>query len=74
MNIKTNGLMDKVYVTVERKDGVDFQKVKIKLEKHLYEAIMMKITVTAVPAGTALVPEGKSIRYKDLRNKPESFR
>ncbi|MHA1792281.1 MAG: phenylacetate--CoA ligase family protein [Promethearchaeota archaeon] len=74
MLIKTEGVMDKVYVTVEGKDGSDFNKVKGSLEKMLYEATMMKIPVSVVPAGTLPVPEGKAKRYKDLRDKPDSFR
>lgn len=74
MLIKTEGVMDKVYVTVEGKDGSNFQEIKQKLEKLLYEATMMKVPVTVVPAGTLPVPEGKAIRYKDLRDKPDDFR
>nr|MDO8111822.1 phenylacetate--CoA ligase [Candidatus Sigynarchaeota archaeon] len=74
MIIKTEGVMDHVYVTVEGKSGTDFAKIKNNLEKMLYEASMMKIPVTVVPAGTLLVPEGKAKRYKDMREKPDDFR
>ncbi|MHA1371494.1 MAG: phenylacetate--CoA ligase family protein [Promethearchaeota archaeon] len=74
MLIKTEGVMDKVYVTVEGKDGSDFDKIQKTLEKLLYEATMMKIPVHVVPAGTLPVTEGKAKRYKDLRDKPKEFR
>lgn len=74
MLIKTEGVLDHVYVTVEGKSGTDFVKIKNELEKRLYEASMMKIPVTVVPAGTLPVPEGKAKRYKDLRDKPDDFR
>jgi phenylacetate-CoA ligase len=74
MLIKTEGVLDHVYVTVEGKSGADFAKIKNELEKMLYEASMMKIPVTVVPAGTLPVPEGKVKRYKDLRDKPADFR
>ncbi|MEX2726058.1 MAG: phenylacetate--CoA ligase family protein [Candidatus Sigynarchaeum springense] len=74
MLIKTEGVLDHVYVTVEGKSGTDFAKIKADLEKNLYEAAMMKIPVTVVPAGTLPVQEGKAKRYKDLREKPDDFR
>ncbi len=74
MLIKTEGVMDHIYVTVEGKSGTDFNRIKSTLEKMLYEATMMKIPVAVVPAGTLPVPEGKAIRYKDLRDKPKEFR
>ena len=74
MIIKTEGVMDHVYVTVEGKSEADFTKIKNNLEKMLYEASMMKIPVTVVPAGTLPVPEGKAKRYKDMRDKPDDFR
>ena len=74
MIIKTEGVMDKIYVTVEGKSGSNSDIIKKQLEKMLYEATMMKIPVTVVPAGTLPVAEGKAIRYKDLREKPDTFR
>lgn len=74
MLIKTEGVMDKVYVTVEGKNGADTSRIKKMLEKALYEATMMQVPVTVVPAGTLPVQEGKVKRYKDLRDKPETFR
>ncbi|MHA1820410.1 MAG: phenylacetate--CoA ligase family protein [Promethearchaeota archaeon] len=70
----TVGVMDQVSVIVETKPGADVDKALKELDKALYEATMMKIRVEAVPEGTLPRSEGKAVRWKDIRDRPDGFK
>ncbi|GAB4329934.1 MAG: phenylacetate--CoA ligase [Promethearchaeota archaeon] len=71
---QTVGVMDQVTVQVEARPGADKGALKEKLEKALYLATMMKIPVTVFDEGTLPRQEGKAIRVKDTRERPEGFK
>ncbi|MHA1339491.1 MAG: phenylacetate--CoA ligase family protein [Promethearchaeota archaeon] len=70
----TVGVMDQITVNVEIKEGVDAEKAKKELEKALFEATMLRIGVTILPEGTLPRQEGKAIRYKDIRDRPDGYK
>ncbi|MHA1733678.1 MAG: phenylacetate--CoA ligase family protein [Promethearchaeota archaeon] len=71
---QTVGVMDQVSVQVEAKPGASKETLKSELEHALYNATMMKIPVTVFEAGTLPRQEGKAVRVKDLRERPEGFK
>lgn len=70
----TIGIMDEVTVHVETRDGIDKNKAQKELEKSLHDATMMKINVVIFPANTLPRAEGKAVRYKDVRDRPEGYK
>jgi phenylacetate-CoA ligase len=70
----TVGVYDNVTVNVEVKPGVDKEKAKEQLQKNLKEAIMLGINVTVFDPGTLPRQEGKAIRYKDIRDRPDGYK
>lgn len=74
ITFKTVGVMDQVSVQVEARAGANKNALKANLEKALYLATMMKIPVTVFDEGTLPRQEGKAVRVKDLRERPEGFK
>ncbi len=70
----TVGVYDNVTVNVEVKPGIDKEKAKEQLQKNLKEAIMLGINVTVFDPGTLPRQEGKAVRYKDIRDRPDGYK
>ncbi len=70
----TVGVMDQIAANVEVKPGVDVEKAKRELEKNLLEATFLRIDVQTFPPGTLPRQEGKAIRCRDIRDRPEGYK
>ncbi|MGV9171741.1 MAG: phenylacetate--CoA ligase family protein [Promethearchaeia archaeon] len=70
----TVGVMDQITVHVEIKEGVNREKAKKELEKNLLEATMLRISVKLFPPGILPRQEGKAIRVKDIRDRPDGYK
>ncbi len=70
----TVGVYDEVTVNVEVKPGVDKKKAKKELEKNLIEATFLRINVTIFDSGTLPRQEGKAVRHKDIRDRPDGYK
>jgi phenylacetate-CoA ligase len=70
----TVGVYDQVSVNVEIREGVNEAKAKQELEKNLREATFLRIDVSTFPKGTLPRQQGKAIRVKDLRDRPEGYK
>ncbi len=70
----TIGVYDEVTINVEVKPGVDKVKAKAELEKNLLEATMIRINVTVFDPNTLPRQEGKAIRTKDIRDRPDGYK
>jgi phenylacetate-CoA ligase len=70
----TVGVYDNVSVNVEVKEGVNQAKAIKELEKNLREATFLRIDANPFPPGTLPRQEGKAIRVKDLRDRPDGYK
>jgi phenylacetate-CoA ligase len=68
------GVYDQVSVNVEIREDVNEMKAKEELEKNLREATFIRIEVNTFPKGTLPRQEGKAIRVKDLRDRPDGYK
>jgi phenylacetate-CoA ligase len=68
------GAMDQITVHVETKASINKDKAKSELEKRLLEATMLNIQVIIFDEGVLPRQEGKAVRYKDIRNRPDGYK
>ncbi len=70
----TKGVYDQVSVNVEVKEGKNPTKAQKELEKNLREATFLRIDVHTFPPGTLPRQQGKAIRVRDLRDRPNGYK
>ena len=70
----TVGVMDEITVHVEVKPGIDKVKAQKELEKAMHEATFFSPKVVVFDVGTLPLAEGKAVRYRDVRDRPEGYK
>jgi phenylacetate-CoA ligase len=70
----TVGMMDQIAVHVEAKQGINKELAKNELEKALEVATFLRINVTVFDLGVLPRQEGKAIRHRDIRDRPEGYK
>jgi len=70
----TVGTMDEITVHVEVKPGIDKIKAQKELEKNVREATFLGIHAVVFEQGTLPMPEGKAVRWRDVRDRPEGYK
>jgi phenylacetate-CoA ligase len=70
----TVGVMDQITLHVEARPGIDKLAAQKELEKRLEIATFLHIPVTVFDPGTLPVQEGKAVRFRDIRERPEGYK
>jgi phenylacetate-CoA ligase len=70
----TVGVMDQIAVHVEGKAGIDKIKAQKELEKNVETATFLHVNVTVFDQGVLPEQEGKAVRYRDIRDRPEGYK
>jgi phenylacetate-coenzyme A ligase PaaK-like adenylate-forming protein len=59
---------------VEARSGVDKVQAEKELEKALENATLMHINIVVFDPGTLPEQEGKAVRWKDIRDRPDGYK
>ena len=70
----TVGVFDQMTLHVEVRPGIDKVKAGQELEKALENATMMHINIVTFDPGTLPEQEGKVVRWKDIRDRPDGYK